>query len=110
MEDDINSSLSALDIFPTTGQRIPEEKPIAHGNGVSVAIALAEPVLFLQGFEQGDLAANPSTAMLRGTLHIKVTKLAKLKAITLKFKGKAVTKWPEGKVLYLADPTAFNIG
>lgn len=85
-----------LDHLPSTGQKIPEEKPIASGNGVSVAIALAEPFLFLQGFEQGDLRANRSTAMLRGSLVLKVTKQTKLKAVTLKFKGTATTKWPEG--------------
>lgn len=34
--------------------------------------------------------------MLRGSLHLRVTKPAKIKALTLKFRGKAVTKWPEG--------------
>jgi len=77
--------------------RIPDEKPLASGNGVSVGIALAEPVLFLQGFDQGDLQANRSTAMLRGSLHLKVSKPAKIKAVTLRFRGRATTKWPEGE-------------
>lgn len=72
-----------------------EEKPLAHGNGVSVGVHLAEPVLFLQGFENGE-AAPGNTAMLRGSLHVRVAKAAKIKAITLKFKGRAITKWPEG--------------
>lgn len=76
--------------------RIPDEKPLASGNGVSVGISLAEPVLFLQGFEQAELAQR-STAMLRGSLHLRVTKSAKIRAVTLKFKGVAQTKWPEGK-------------
>lgn len=73
----------------------PEEKPVAIGHGVSVSINLAEPVLFLQGFEPGD-AAQRSTAMLRGTLHLKIAKNAKIKGVSLKFKGSACTKWPEG--------------
>jgi arrestin-related trafficking adapter 3/6 len=73
-----------------------EEKPLASGNGINVGIQLTEPVLFLQGFEQTE-SSERSTAMLRGTLQLKVTKPAKVKAITLKFRGKAVTKWPEGK-------------
>jgi hypothetical protein len=73
-----------------------EDKPLASGNGVSVGVTLTEPVLFLQGFEQSD-ASDRSTAMLRGTLNLKVTKPTKIKAITLKFRGKALTKWPEGK-------------
>ncbi|KAK5291881.1 hypothetical protein LTR16_002046 [Cryomyces antarcticus] len=72
-----------------------EEKPLASGNGITVGIALAEPVLFLQGFEQQDRASG-STAMLRGSLRLKVAKSAKIKAVTLKFKGRAMTKWPEG--------------
>jgi len=72
------------------------QKPVASGTGVSVSLNLAEPVLFLQGFEQHDMA-NGNTAMLRGTLHLRVTKAAKIKAVTLKFKGRATTKWPEGE-------------
>lgn len=72
-----------------------DEKPIAAGNGVSMGIHLAEPVLFLQGFENTETAPG-NTAMLRGSLHIRVQKSAKIKAVTLKFKGKAITRWPEG--------------
>jgi hypothetical protein len=74
---------------------LPEERPVASGGGVNVNISLTEPVLFLRGFEQSENAER-STAMLRGTLVLKVSKPAKLKAITLKFRGKATTKWPEG--------------
>ena len=76
---------------------IPEEKPLASGNGINVGISLAEPVLFLQGFEQTETSER-STAMLRGSLHLRVSKPAKIKAITLKFRGKATTKWPEGMI------------
>ncbi|GAB1727731.1 hypothetical protein NU195Hw_g1292t1 [Hortaea werneckii] len=72
-----------------------DEKPIASGNGVSVGIHLAEPVLFLQGFENNENSQG-NTAMLRGSLHLRVAKSAKIKAVNLRFKGKAVTKWPEG--------------
>ncbi|KAJ4362356.1 hypothetical protein N0V83_010449 [Neocucurbitaria cava] len=79
----------------TSVKTLPEEKPVASGGGVSVNIALTEPVLFLRGFEQAEHAER-STAMLRGSLVLKIAKPAKLKAITLKFRGKATTKWPEG--------------
>ena len=72
-----------------------EEKPIASGNGVSLSIALAEPVLFLQGFDQSELG-NQSTTMLRGSFHLKVSKAAKIKTISLAFRGRAETEWPEG--------------
>lgn len=72
-----------------------DEKPVASGNGVSMGIHLAEPVLYLQGFENTDNAPG-NTAMLRGGLHLRVSKSAKIKGVTLKFRGTAITKWPEG--------------
>jgi hypothetical protein len=74
---------------------LPEEKPVASGGGVNVNISLTEPVLFLRGFEQNENSER-NTAMLRGALVLKISKPTKLKAITLKFRGKALTKWPEG--------------
>lgn len=62
-----------------------------------MTIALAEPVLFLQGFDHSD-AAHRSHAMLRGSLIVRVTKPTKMKAITLTFKGRARTEWPEGEI------------
>lgn len=87
---------SVKSMMSSSVKSLPEDKPLASGNGVSVSVTLTEPVLFLQGFEQSD-SSDRSTAMLRGTLHLKVTKPTKIKAITLKFRGKALTKWPEGK-------------
>jgi len=81
----VNSSVKTL----------PEEKPLASGNGINVGITLTEPVLYLQGFEHTEHSER-STAMLRGTLNLRITKPAKVKAITLKFRGKSTTKWPEG--------------
>jgi hypothetical protein len=75
--------------------KLDEEKPIASGNGITVGIHLAEPMLFLQGFEHNDSSPR-NTAMLRGGLHIRVQKAAKIKAITLKFRGVSLTRWPEG--------------
>jgi arrestin-related trafficking adapter 3/6 len=72
-----------------------DEKPIASGNGLSISISLAEPVLYLQGFDQND-STSGSTAMLRGSLHLHVTKQAKLKTISLSFRGRSDTEWPEG--------------
>lgn len=72
-----------------------DEKPIASGNGVSISISLAEPALYLQGFDQADIASR-ATTMLRGTFHLKVLKSAKIKTISLNFRGRAETEWPEG--------------
>ena len=87
-----SSSGSGAITIPNIG----EEKPIASGNGVSLSIALAEPVLFLQGMDQSELG-NQTTTMLRGTFHLRVSKSAKIKTITLAFRGRAETEWPEGE-------------
>lgn len=72
-----------------------DEKPIASGNGLSISISLAEPVLYLQGFDQND-STSGTTTMLRGSLHLHVTKQAKLKSVSLNFRGKSETEWSEG--------------
>lgn len=60
-----------------------------------MTIQLAEPMLFLQGFDQSD-HSNRTPAMLRGCLVLRVTKPTKIKVISLTFQGKATTEWPEG--------------
>lgn len=91
------STTSSESTSNATGS-IGDEKPIASGNGVSISIALAEPVLFLQGFDQADAGAR-TTSMLRGSLHLHVSKSAKIKAVTLAFRGRSETEWPEGEWL-----------
>ncbi|KAK9470221.1 uncharacterized protein V1510DRAFT_370687 [Dipodascopsis tothii] len=76
---------------------IPNEKPLASTNGGSLAItiALAEPILFLQGFDRTEFSHH-TPAMLRGTLHVTITKATKIKSIMLNFSGRGRTNWPEG--------------
>lgn len=81
--------------LPIHSTNFADEKPVAAGNGVSVIISLAEPVLFLQGYDANDPSTH-STTMLRGSLLLRVTKQAKLKSISLNFRGKSETDWPEG--------------
>lgn len=70
------------------------------GSGVTCYIVLAEPTIFLTGLDHDTTAreSHPShsSAMLRGILRLNVTKSAKIKAVTLKFTGRARTEWPEG--------------
>jgi hypothetical protein len=75
--------------------KIRNEKVIAAGNGITVSIALTEPVLYLPGFDHNDPSTS-RTAMLRGGLRLKVTKPAKIKRISLSFRGILQTEWPEG--------------
>ena len=81
--------------IPIHTSNFADEKPVANANGVTVIISLAEPVLFLQGYDAND-ATTHSTTMLRGSVLLRVTKQAKLKSISLNFRGKSETEWPEG--------------
>ena len=89
------SSTASSTSIPGVGGVDGEEKALASGNGVSLSIALAEPVLFLQGMDQNG-SADRTTTMLRGNLHLRVSKSAKIKTICLNFHGRAETEWPEG--------------
>ncbi|KAH0559968.1 hypothetical protein GP486_003508, partial [Trichoglossum hirsutum] len=71
------------------------EKPIASANSVSVSISLAEPMLFLHGFDSSNIS-DRAPAMLRGSMVLRVTKSTKIKSIYLHFTGKSRTEWPEG--------------
>ncbi|KAL5342296.1 hypothetical protein BJX70DRAFT_394890 [Aspergillus crustosus] len=75
--------------------QLPNEKTVATGSGISVGIALTEPVLFLQGYDQNDPSTKKS-AILRGQLHLKVSKSVKIKKISICFRGHAQTDWPDG--------------
>lgn len=95
---------SAAAISPQNGptSQVPQhdDKPVASGYGVLLYIILAEPMLFLEGFDHcEDNGRRP--AMLRGRLVMRVTKAAKIKAINLSFRGRARTEWPEGMCMSL---------
>ncbi|KAI6780110.1 putative arrestin-related trafficking adapter protein-like protein [Emericellopsis cladophorae] len=74
-------------------------KPVASGSGVACSILLAEPNIFLNGFDhdgQSRGTGQAGTALLRGKLQLNVSKNVKIKAIQLKLVGRARTEWPEG--------------
>ncbi|KAL1863086.1 hypothetical protein VTK73DRAFT_6448 [Phialemonium thermophilum] len=88
------------------------QKPVASGSGVSCSILLAEPNVFLTGFDHDGhtrQSTQNGTALLRGKLQLTVSKNVKIKAITLRLVGKARTEWPEGipplKVDYFEEET-----
>lgn len=74
------------------------EKPVATGGGLSCTIFMAEPNVFLTGFDHDGHSSRRSngTALLRGKLQLIVTKNIKIRAVTLKLHGTARTEWPEG--------------
>jgi hypothetical protein len=85
---------------PTKSTFSEAEKPVASGNGVAVYVLFTEPNIFLHGLDHDGTtrdSTSSSSALLRGRLRLTVTKAAKIKAVTLKFTGKAKTEWPEGK-------------
>lgn len=75
-------------------EKLPKEELLASGKGIDVYICLVESVLFLRGFEEDTSAQH--TVVLRGRLHLHITKRTKIKAVTLEFHGKATTTWPKG--------------
>ncbi|KAI5812124.1 hypothetical protein BZA77DRAFT_150493 [Pyronema omphalodes] len=81
---------------------LPLEKPQASttNGSVTMTIRLHSPILFQQGLDPArdsdENREGVAPAMLRGQLLIRIMKPTNIKAITLTFKGKAVTKWPEG--------------
>ena len=75
------------------------QKPVASGSGVSCSILLAEPNVFLTGFDHDSntrRAGQNTSALLRGKLQLNVSKNVKIKSISLTLVGKARTNWPEG--------------
>lgn len=79
----------------TPFQPLRNEKIVATGSGLTVGIALTEPILYLQGYDQHDPSSKKS-AILRGQIHLKVTKCVKIKKISICFRGHAQTDWPDG--------------
>lgn len=62
---------------------------------VQVFIVPAEKYLFLQGFKPAEFENRPPS-LLRGCLVLRILKPAKVKLVSLHFKGIQRTEWPEG--------------
>jgi hypothetical protein len=71
------------------------EEVVASANGITVALALAEPVVYLPQFDPADPAAARSV-MLSGHLRLRLTRTIKIKKVELVFKGVAQTKLSKG--------------
>jgi hypothetical protein len=90
---------TAAVVRPPNSVHIPEaDRPVATATGVSCSILLDEPHIYLTGFEHDRNHHPNSTAMIRGTLLLDITKSTKIKTVTLTFSGKARTEWPEGEL------------
>lgn len=62
---------------------------------IQIYIVPAEKHLFVQGYKPHEYEGRPPT-LLRGCLVVRVLKAAKIKHISLSFKGSQRTDWPEG--------------
>lgn len=90
---------SGKSIVSSSIQEIQHPKPVASGSGLSCTILLAEPNVFLTGFDHDGHTrheSHNSTALLRGKLQLNISKNTKIKSVTLKLLGRARTEWPEG--------------
>jgi hypothetical protein len=85
------SHFNTSSLLPVTGA----VKTLCNRGAAILSVHLAEPVLYLTGFEASEYQER-SPAMLRGSLNVKLLKPSKIKSITLVFKGRARTDWPEG--------------
>lgn len=95
MLDLLNSPVFPLEELSTqTYVKLPKH-PHAESKSVKLYIILAEPHLFLEGFEKAEYQSRPP-AILRGCLFLRILHPVKIKDITLKFKGTSRTEWPEG--------------
>ncbi|OAA63626.1 arrestin domain containing protein [Niveomyces insectorum RCEF 264] len=76
------------------------DKPVASGGGMACSVILAEPHVFLTGFDHDGrthrTTSNNGTALLRGKLRLTLSKNVKIRSVTLKLHGTARTEWPEG--------------
>ncbi|CCK73540.1 Aly2p NDAI_0G05570 [Naumovozyma dairenensis CBS 421] len=69
--------------------------PLAETSSIQLFIKLAEPKVFLQGFESRHISEK-QPSILRGSLIVRVLKPTRIKNISLSFKGYSRTEWPEG--------------
>jgi hypothetical protein len=92
-----SSRRNSIDVPPTFLQNFPTGavKTLCNRGPAIVSVHLSEPVLFLSGFEPSEYT-DRAPAMLRGSLILKLLKPAKIKTVTLTFRGRARTEWPEG--------------
>jgi hypothetical protein len=94
----LSSRRSSFDVPPNVSPILPVTgaiKTVCNRGAAVLSIHLSEPVLYLTGFEASEYTER-TPALLRGSLVVKLLKPAKIKTITLVFKGRARTEWPEG--------------
>ncbi|EAW19878.1 arrestin C-terminal domain-containing protein [Aspergillus fischeri NRRL 181] len=69
---------------------------VGHQRGIQLNFALIEPVVFLQGHSIGSSACKDKAAIVRGSLHMKVTEPVEMKQICIYFRGLVKLELSEG--------------
>ncbi|AGO13248.1 AaceriAFR101Cp [[Ashbya] aceris (nom. inval.)] len=94
---EVRERAGSAPVFPLEKQlELPKNAtPLAHVGSVQVFVQLAEPVIFLQGYDTHQWHER-APSILRGSLVVRILKPTKLKSISLTFKGVCRTEWPEG--------------
>lgn len=69
--------------------------PMAQTTTIRVYVKLAEPTLFVQGFESWSVKERLPT-LLRGCLIVRFLRTAKVRSINLSLRGYSKTFWPQG--------------
>lgn len=91
-EDPNLSPLFPIDNPPTITSAT---EPLTQTSTLKLYVHLAEPVLYLQGYDAATTASK-LPALLRGSLIIRILKPTKVKSISMLLKGTSRTEWPEG--------------
>lgn len=70
------------------------DQMITRADGFTLSLELAEPILYLEGFDYPHNSEHRST-VLRGVMNLTILKPTTLSALNLNFRGETETIWPE---------------
>lgn len=71
------------------------ERALPTASAISINVALMEPALYLQSYDQNH-SSPTKLAILRGQMHLIVTKPVRINEISILFRGQTQTDWPGG--------------
>jgi hypothetical protein len=72
------------------------KQAVGQRRGIQLSLELIEPVVFLQGHSIASCACKDKAAVVRGSLHMKVTEPVKIKRICVYFRGLSILELSGG--------------
>ncbi|KAK6385969.1 hypothetical protein LTS17_001542 [Exophiala oligosperma] len=90
----VKSRLPKIKDQGAADQLVMTRAPAATAAGFTLSLELAEPILYLEGFDYPHNSEHRS-AVLRGVMNLTVLKPTTLNALKLNFRGETETIWPE---------------